>query len=43
MLCRKAVPKHVYKFLKPILLEDLLCAPGSLLLGSKDAVRYLVS
>jgi len=38
LLCRKVVPKHVYKFLKTdSFLEDSLCAPGSPLLRSKDA------
>src|SRR6266851_8110029 len=36
----KAVPKHVCIFLKTDLLEDLLCAPGSPLLRSKEAVWY---
>ena len=32
----KAMPKHVYIFLKTDMVEDSLCAPGSPMLRSKD-------
>jgi hypothetical protein len=38
MLGRKALSRHVCIFPKPTHLEDSLCAPGSPLLRSKDAV-----